>query len=311
MQIRVMADALHAGARREGWVHQHHRGTQLRQPVPDRLRVVAGDRAAGKQAREESGARGGDLVEVQRAGAPVTEGKLRHHGQHAGAGRGFERDIARPDCGRLQRGIGQGQRRRELLILELLLGAPGLRGFEGRQGLQHAQHGGGAACTRAGLASHGAAVALEEEHKRHLGSLVGILPEPGAVRVGGAEGGGHGIAQGAGIEGPAGFQDGQQGAGRGQQRCGSGGGLRRGGFGDGGGWARGPGRGRRRVGVEHEWAPETGCGEAGTEAAREESPATLRPACPVSATRTLGAAGRGCACGPERALGDASAASRD
>ena len=91
------------------------------------------------------------------------------------------------------------------------------RSFQRREGLQHPQHGGGAARTGAGLAPHGAAVALEEEHQRGLGRLVGILPEPGAVRVGGAEGGRHGFAQGAGIQRPAGLQDRQQGAGRGQQ----------------------------------------------------------------------------------------------
>ena len=173
-----------------------------------------GHRAAGEEAGEEPGADGGDLVEVKRVGV-LAEGKLRHDGQHPGARRRFEHDVAGADHRGLQCGVGQGQRRGELLILELLFGAPRLRGLERRQGLQHVQHGGGAAGTGAGLAPHGAAVALEEEHQRGLGRLVGVLPEPGAVRIGGAEGGGHGLAQGAGIERPAGLQDGQQGAGRG------------------------------------------------------------------------------------------------
>ena len=215
VQIGVMADALHAGAGREGRVHQHHGGTQLRQAVPDGLRVVAGDGAARKQAREKAGAGGGDLVEVQRAGGLVAERKLRHDRQHAGARRRFEHHVAGPDhCG-LQHRVGERQRRRELLIPELVVGALRLGGLEGRQGLKHAEHGRGAAGTGAGLAAHGASVALQEQHQRRLGRLVGGLPEPCAVRVGGAEGGGHGIAQGAGIEGPTGFQDGQQGAGRG------------------------------------------------------------------------------------------------
>ena len=289
MQVHVMADAVDPGARREGRVHQDHGGAQFRQPVPDRLRVVAGDRAVRKQPGEKAGAGDGDLVEVQCARGPVAERKLRHHRQHAGAGRGFEHDVAGPDGGGLQRGVGERQRRRELLILELPLGAPGVRGFERRQGLQHAQHGGGTAGTGAGLAPHGAAVVLEEEHQRRLGGFVGILPEPGAVRVGGAEGGRHGLAQGAAIQRPAGFQDGQQDAGRDQQRGGRGGELRRNGFCDRGGGECGGGRrwgcGRRRVGVEHGWAPMTGCGEAGTGAEREGSPATLRPANPGSAIR--------------------------
>ena len=202
MQIGVMADAVHAGARREGRVHQHHGGPQFRQPVPDRLRVVAGDGAAREQPGEEARADGGDLVEVKRAGGSVAKRKLRHDRQHAGACRRFEHDVAGADHGGLERRVGQRQRRRELLILELLLGAPGLRGLQGRQGLQHAQHGRGAAGTCAGLASHGAAVALEEQHQRRLGRLVGILPEPGAVRVGGAEGGGHGVRAGCGHRAP-------------------------------------------------------------------------------------------------------------
>ncbi len=264
MQIDVMTDALDAGAGREGRVHQHHGGAQLGQPVPDRLRVVAGHRAARKQAREEAGADGGDLVEVQCAGGPVAKRKLRHDGQHAGARRGFEHHVAGPDHGGLQRRVGQGQRSRELLILELLLRAPGLRGFERRQGLQHPQHGGGTAGACAGLAAHGAAVALEEEHQRRLGRLIGVLPEPGAVRVGGAEGGGHDVAQRACIQRPASLQDGQQGAGRGQQGGGSRPGLRGRGFGDrgdGNGSGRARGRGRRRVSVEHERAPMTGVQE--------------------------------------------------
>ena len=40
MQAQMMADALDSGARREGRVHQHHGGTQLRQPVPDQVRAM-------------------------------------------------------------------------------------------------------------------------------------------------------------------------------------------------------------------------------------------------------------------------------
>ena len=300
MQIDVMADALDTGAGREGRVHQHHGGPQLRQAVPDRLRVVAGDRAAGEEAGEEARAGGGDLVEVQRAGGPVAKRELRHHRQHAGACRRFEHHVAGADhCG-LQCGVGQRQRRRELLILELLLGAPRLRGLQRRQGPQHLQHGGGAARTGAGLAAHGAAVAVEEQHQRRFGRLVGVLPEPGAVGVGSAEGGRHRIAQRAGIERAAGFEDRQQGAGRGQQRGGRGPGLGLGdggvgdrGRGDGSGGARG--RGRRRVGVEHGQAPMDG-GAGRAAAARRGALAStpLRPACPAAATRApWGGARRG------------------
>ena len=147
---------------------------------------MAGDGSAGEQPGEEAGADGGELVEVKRVGV-LAEGELRHDGQHAGARRGFEHHVAGPDRRGLQSGVGERQRRRELLILDLLLGAPRLGGFQRREGFQHPQHGGGTARTGAGFAPHGAAVALEEQHQRRLGRLVGVLPEPGAVRVGGAE----------------------------------------------------------------------------------------------------------------------------
>ena len=129
--------------------------------------------------------------------------------------------------------------------------------------------------TGAGLAPHGAAVALEEQHQRRLGRLIGVLPDPGAVRVGGAEGSRHGLAKGAGIQCPARLEDRQQAAGGSQQR---------GGFADCGGGecggGRTRGRGRRRVGVEHERAPVTGCGEAGTERGRRKAlpQRSVRPA---------------------------------
>ena len=80
-----MPDAVDAGARREGRVHEDDSGTQVGQMVPDRLGVVAADGGAGEQAGQQSGAGGGDLVEVQCAPGPVAEGALGHHGEHARA----------------------------------------------------------------------------------------------------------------------------------------------------------------------------------------------------------------------------------
>ena len=118
---------------------------------------------------------------------------------------------------------------------------------------------------RPGLAAHGAAVTLEEEHERGLGRLVGVLPDPGTLGVGGPEGIAHGPAQDWCIKRAAGLQDRHQGTGGGQQRGGLGTGLVLraaevcgSGRGDGGG-ARG--RGRRRMGVEHGQAPMTGVRE--------------------------------------------------
>ena len=193
-QVGVVANAVHARARREGRVHEDDGGTKLRQAVADGLGVVAGDPAIGEQSREQPCAGGGELVEVQRTGRPVAEGALGHDRQHAGAGRGLQHDIAGTDCRGLQRGVGERQRRRELLVLELLLGAPRLGGFQGREGLQHAEHGGGASGRSTGLAPHGAAVALEEQDQRGLGRLVSVLPDPGALCIARVEGAGHRVA---------------------------------------------------------------------------------------------------------------------
>ena len=184
-------------------------------------------------------------------GGILAECKLRHDGQHACARRGFEHHVAGPDHGCLERGVGERQRRRELLIPELVLGAPRLGGLERGEGFQHAQHGGGTVRAGAGFAPHGAAVALEEQHQRRLGRLVGVLPDPGALGVGAAEGGGHGAPQDRGVEAAAGLEYGQQGGGRGDQCGGRGDGILRQGQGSGEMRRRWWGGGRRRGGVEH------------------------------------------------------------
>ena len=126
---------------------------------------------------------------------------------------GLQHDVARPDRGGLQRGVGERQRGRELLEPDLLLGAPGVGGLQRRDRLQHRQH--AARPVRAGAAgaAHAPAVALEEQHARRLGGLVGVLPDPAALGVGCAEGLGHGVPEGRGIERPAGLQHRQQGPG--------------------------------------------------------------------------------------------------
>ena len=256
VQIGVMAGAVDAGTGRERRVHQHHGGMQLGQAVPDGLGVLAGDGCAGEQAGKQPGAGGGNLVEVECPGRICAEGALRHHREHAGAGRGFEHDVAGPDGGSLKGGVGERQRRRELLQPKLLLGAARLRGLQGGEALQHAEHGGGSLGSGTGLAPHGPSIALEKQHERCFGGLIGILPEPGALGIVRAEGAGHGVPQRGRIEGAASFQDGEQ-SGSG---CQQGGGLREGRSWRGGGVGvrgRGDGGGRtsvyggRLVGVEH------------------------------------------------------------
>ena len=255
-QVGVVADAVYAGAGRERRVHQDHSGTEAGQVVGDGLGVVAGDRSGGEDPGEKPGAGCGDLVEMQGAGGLLPEGALGHHGQHAGAYGGFEHHVAGPDGGSLQGGVGERERRRELLQRDLFLGSPRLRRLQGGEGLQHGEHGGGTAGPGAGLPAHGAAVALEEENQRRLGRLVGVLPEPGALAVGRTECAGHGLAQNGRVERTARFQYREQSLGGDQQR----GGLRRdcrargGGRdcgGNGGGGRRTRGCGRRRMGVEH------------------------------------------------------------
>ena len=145
---------------------------------------------------------------------------MRHDGQHPGAGRGFEHGIARPDPGGLQRRIGQGQWGGELLEFELLFGTPGLGRLNGGERLQHGEHGGGTIGSGARLAAHEAGVTLEEQDQRRLGGLVGVLPYPGALGVGGAEGGAHRPAECGRIEHSAGLQGGQQIGGGAKQRGG-------------------------------------------------------------------------------------------
>ena len=106
-QIRVMTDALDPGARRKGRVHQHHGGTQVRQIIGDGLRVVTGDRCIWEQSGKQLGPSGRDFVQMQRAAGVLAERAFGHDGEHAGAGRGLQHDVAGPDGGGLQRGVGE------------------------------------------------------------------------------------------------------------------------------------------------------------------------------------------------------------
>ena len=216
-QIGVVADAGNTRRCREWRVHQDDGGPDAGQPVGDGLGVVAGDGGGGKELAEEPGAGVRDFVQMQRAGGPVAERALRHHGQHAGACRGFEHDIARPDGGGAERGIGERQRGRELLEADLVLGTLGMRGLQGGDRGQHGEHPAGAVRPGAGLFAHGAPVTLHEQHHGSLGGLVGVLPDPSTAGIAGAEGSGHGGADGGGVEGPPGFEDREQGPGGGKQ----------------------------------------------------------------------------------------------
>ena len=72
-QIGVVADAVDPRRRRERRVHQHDRRTDGGQEVGEGLGVVAGDDGAGKQAREQPGADGRYLVQMQVSGGAASE----------------------------------------------------------------------------------------------------------------------------------------------------------------------------------------------------------------------------------------------
>ena len=220
-QIGVVADAVDPRRRRERRVHQHDRRPDGGQEVGEGLGVVAGDGGAGKQRRKQPGADGRDLVQMQMSGGAAPHGALRHHGEHAGPGRGLQHGVARPDGGGPERGIGERQRGRELLETDLVLGTLGVRGLQGGDRGHHRQHFPGAVGPGAGPLAHGAPVALHEQHHGGLGGFVGVLPDPGAVGVARSEGAGHGVAKRRGVERPAGFEHGEQGPGGVEERRGA------------------------------------------------------------------------------------------
>ena len=293
-QIRVVADAVDARRRGKRRVHDDGRGRHVVKPVGDGFRIEGGGDGLGEQMGQEMRARVGVFVEIQTARGPVAHRAFGYHRQHAGAGARLQHGIARPDGGGAERDIGQRQRRRELLQADLLLGALRVRRLERRDGVQHCQHVAGAVRPGPGLLAHGAPVTLHEQHDRGFGGLVGILPEPGALGIGGAEGARHGVPERPGIERPAGFQDRQQGPGGGKQGVRSG---RRRAHGNGcgggiGGKLRACGRVRRRMGVEHE---DLRAGIAGKRRAGGAKPVLPRRAGGLSRHRLTGlmAAGAG------------------
>ena len=134
-----------------------------------------------------------------------------------------------------------------------------MRGLQRGDRRQHRQHFPGAVRIGACPLAHGAPVTLHEQHDGGLRRLVGVLPDPGAVGVARAEGAGHGVAEGPGVEGPAGFEHGEQGPGGVEECRGAvGGGARGAGGRD---WIRGeaagarthPAPGGRRAWVSPDW----------------------------------------------------------
>ena len=171
-----MAAARDAGRGRKRRVHEYDGRPKAREKIGDGFSVVAGDVPAREQAGEQVGAERRDLVEVERTRSAAAERAPGHDGEHPGAGGGFEHDVARTDRGRLERRIGERQRRGELLQANLVLGTPGVGGFQGRERRQQGEHVAGAVGTAPGAAAHGPAVAEKEENDGRLGGFVGVLP---------------------------------------------------------------------------------------------------------------------------------------
>jgi hypothetical protein len=92
---------------------------------------------------------------------------------------------------------------------------------------------------RSGAGAHGREVAAQEQQQSCLARLIGVLPDPGAFAVGGAESAGHRFAERARIERRAAFERVEKSLRRQKQaRCGAG--IIR-------GWRRG-GQGKRGLG---------------------------------------------------------------
>ena len=170
----------------------------------------------GEQSFQHPRTDGGELVQVQRPRGPAAEGALGQHRQHPGPGGGLQHHVARTHLRGLEHRVGERQGRGELLAGDLPLGAPGVGGLQGGQRLQHREHPLGGPR----LAAHGAAPALEEQHERGLGRLVGVLPHPDTLGVGAAEGAGEDRAQGGRIQGLSRLQPRQEGRGGGEQGAG-------------------------------------------------------------------------------------------
>jgi hypothetical protein len=143
----------------------------------------------------------GELVQHQ---GPA--GERGEDGEQPSAGGGLQHQVTRRDRSGGAGREAERDRRRELLERHTLLGAARMRRRQRGQPRQHSEH----PRRAAGAGAHGPPVPAQEQNLRRLAGLVGVLPYPGARRVGCAERRLHGGAQDGGIEGLAPLQRGQQ-----------------------------------------------------------------------------------------------------
>ena len=158
----------------------------------DLLGVVPGNHDIAEQAAEQSRAGLSDLVQDQPCFRQLGEDR-----EQAGAGRGFENDVA----GGQRCGLGDDkaecQRRRELLEVFGFLRAAGLRREPSGEAGQHFEHRRGRARARA----HRAAEFAQEQDLGRFEGFVGVLPHPRPFGIGASEGGLHRRPQRAAVQG--------------------------------------------------------------------------------------------------------------
>jgi hypothetical protein len=192
-EARLGKALAHMRRGREGRVHQHDRRADLRiEPIVDLLGVVPGDRGrVAKQPAEQPGAGLGDLVEKK-----PRPGELGKDRQQPGSGRWFEQQIGGGQRRRRGGDKAECQRCRELLQPRGFFRAARLRRQPRGKARQHLEHG----RSRAGAGAHRRPEFAQEHHLGCFERLVGVLPHPGTLGVGGGKRRLHRRAQCAGIE---------------------------------------------------------------------------------------------------------------
>ena len=160
---------------RERGVHGDRRGMEPGHVVGEGLGVVGCDRGAREEAAEQGVPGLGDLVEVK-DGPGVSGHELAGGCQDAGAGGGFQDDVAALEIEGGGGDVGKRQRGGELLQLDLVLGPLRVGGFEGGDAFEHGQD--ARRSVFGGVVDQGGPEVLQEEDGCCLGRFVGLLPEP-------------------------------------------------------------------------------------------------------------------------------------
>ena len=208
-QVDVAPALADGRARGERRIHEHDLRTHPRQPVADVLGVVLRERCVGEDLRQQRVAHRGELVQEQlRRGVENRGGERR---EYAGSGRGLQDRVAGPHVRRQKGRAGERQRRRELVEGDLVLGAVRVRGFQRGDAFDHGEE----RVRGLGRIAHAPGPTLQEQDRGRLGRVVAELGVPGTPgRVNLAPGvvqGGRDDGRGEAV---AGFQEGNEVAGR-------------------------------------------------------------------------------------------------